>query len=141
MSARPSLIRSIPFWILIVGSLAAIGFGFWLTTDKLGVMSATLTDGTATGLEVYVGQVWAVVGGILVATGLIGLALSLVLGVVRSLLPQPAIEVVETIAWANDSDEEIVAEQPAVVIDEPLTSEPAATSEPLTSEPASAPQR
>ncbi|MET0673646.1 MAG: dinucleotide-utilizing enzyme [Microbacterium pygmaeum] len=126
MSARPSLVRSIPFWILIAGSLAAIGFGLWLTTDKLGVMSATLTDGTATGLEVYVGQVWAIVGGILMATGLIGLALALVLGAVRSLLPAPAVAVVETVAWsdANDTaDDEIVSV--------PVAVEPAAAAEPV----------
>ncbi|SDH30217.1 tetraspanin family protein [Microbacterium pygmaeum] len=126
MSARPSLVRSIPFWILIAGSLAAIGFGLWLTTDKLGVMSATLTDGTATGLEVYVGQVWAIVGGILMATGLIGLALALVLGAVRSLLPAPGVAVVETIAWsdANDTAHDDIVSEPVAV-------EPAAAAEPV----------
>jgi hypothetical protein len=135
MSARPSLVRSIPFWILIVGSLATSGFGLWLAIDKLGVMTATLTDGTATGLEVYVGQVWAIVGGILVATGLIGLGLALVLGVVRSFVPLPAVEVVEAIAWSDDADDvEIVdvvaAPAAAPAVDEPAASidEPAAAS-------------
>ena len=41
-TARPSLIRSIPFWVLIAGSLATSGFGLWLAIDKLGVMTATL---------------------------------------------------------------------------------------------------
>ena len=149
MSARPRLIRSIPFWILIAGSLATIGFGLWLTTDKLGVMSATLADGTATGVEVYVGQVWAIVGGILIATGLIGLALSLVLGAVSSLVAQPAVEVVEAIAWSEqiDDDAEPVVAEPAVgsepgLAPEPVIAyEPVISSEPATTDPQSATQR
>jgi UPF0716 family protein affecting phage T7 exclusion len=121
MSARPRLVRSIPFWILIVGSLATSGFGLWLATDKLGVMTATLADGTATGVEVYVGQVWAIVGGILIATGLIGLGLALVLGVVRSFVPQPTVEVVEAIAWSDDVDSADSADdaEPVDVVAEP----------------------
>lgn len=125
MSARPSLVRSIPFWILIVGSLATSGFGLWLAIDKLGVMTATLADGTATGVEVYVGQVWAIVGGILVATGLVGLGLALVLGVARSFVPQPAVEVVEAIAWSDDADDVEIVDVVAAPVDETVV-EPAA---------------
>ena len=78
MTTRPSLLRSIPFWILLVGSLATAAVGAWLTVDKLAVMSVGLTAGTATPVDVYVGQVWAIIGGILLATGILGLALALV---------------------------------------------------------------
>ena len=60
MNTRPRLTRSIPFWGLVVGSVASIGFGVWLTIDKLTVMETKLLDGTATGVEVYGGQAWAV---------------------------------------------------------------------------------
>ena len=46
------LSRSIPFWVLVGGSVVAIGAGTYLLVDKLGTMAATLTDGTATGVEV-----------------------------------------------------------------------------------------
>ncbi len=141
MSARPSLVRSIPFWVLIAGSLATSIFGLWLATDKLGIMTDKLADGTATGLEVYVGQVWAIIGGVLIATGLIGLALALVLGVVRSFVAQPVVEVVAPIEWA-DADEpetvvEVVTVEAATDAPEPVVeTEPAAA--PVTE---SAPQR
>ena len=67
-------------------------------------MTAGLAAQTATTADVYVGQIVAIFGGILIATGLIGLALALVLGVVRSLVPAPAVEIVEPIDW-NDEDE------------------------------------
>lgn len=140
MSVRPSLVRSIPFWILIAGSLATSVFGLWLAIDKLGVMTDKLADGTATGLEVYVGQVWAIIGGVLVATGLVGLALALVLGVVRSFLAQPVVEVIAPIDWSDDDDADTEVEVVAVV-EQPVV-ESAAPVEPV-SEPAteSAPQR
>ena len=67
MTIRPSLVRSIPFWILLVGSLATSAFGAWLAVTTLGTMSTALTAGTATPVDVYVGQVWAIVGGVLMA--------------------------------------------------------------------------
>ncbi len=110
MTTRPRLVRSVPFWVLIVGSIATSAFGAWLTLDKLGVMTSALAAGTATGVEVYVGQTWAIVGGILIATGLVGLALALVLGVARTFVAQPAIEVVEVFESEIDDDAEDVAE-------------------------------
>ena len=70
MTARPRLVRSVPYWVLVVGSVAAGAVGLWLTLDKLGVMTDTLADGSATGVEVYAGQSWAVLGAILIGTGL-----------------------------------------------------------------------
>ena len=48
MTARPRLVRSVPFWVLVVGSVAAGAVGLWLTLDKLGVMTDTLS---VTGLQ------------------------------------------------------------------------------------------
>ncbi|MDC7802527.1 hypothetical protein PP359_01175 [Sphingomonas sp. BLCC-B65] len=79
------VIRSIPFWVLVGGSLVAVGGGVYLLVDKLTVMASTLADGTATGVEVYAGQIWAVLGAILIGVGLIGLALALTLGTMGSL--------------------------------------------------------
>ncbi|MCR2809848.1 MULTISPECIES: dinucleotide-utilizing enzyme [unclassified Microbacterium] len=104
MTARPSLVRSIPFWILLVGSLATGVLGAWLTVDKLAVMSTALTAGTATPVDVYVGQVWAIVGGILIATGLVGLALALVVAVVRSFVPATDVEIIEALDWSAEDD-------------------------------------
>lgn len=79
------VIRSIPFWVLVGGSVVAVGGGVYLLVDKLTVMASTLADGTATGVEVYAGQIWAVLGAILIGVGLTGLALALTLGTIGSL--------------------------------------------------------
>ena len=109
MTVRPSLVRSIPFWILIVGSLATSAFGAWLAVTTLGTMSTALTAGTATPVDVYVGQVWAIVGGVLIATGVIGLALALVLAVLRSFIPVTDVEIIEALDWSDD--DELVADK------------------------------
>lgn len=89
----PRLSR-LPYLTLIVGSLASTAAGVVLTLDKTGTMQTTLTDGTATGIEVYAGQAWVTFGGALVTAGLIGLVLSLALASIRGLFPaavgQPA---------------------------------------------------
>jgi len=87
--SKPRLFRSIPFWILVVGSVASIAGGAYLLVEKLSTMTTALDAGTATGVEVYVGQIWAVLGAILIGAGVIGLALSLVLGALRSLAAAP----------------------------------------------------
>jgi len=104
MTVRPSLVRSIPFWILLVGSLATAAVGAWLTVDKLAVMSVGLTAGTATPVDVYVGQVWAIIGGILLAAGILGLALTLVTAVIRSFVPVTDVEIIEALDWSDDED-------------------------------------
>lgn len=102
MSTRPRLTRSIPYWLLIVGSLASSAGGAYLLFDRLGGMDARLTDGTATSNDVYVGQIWAVLGAILIGVGLVGLALVLTVGALRSFAPAPAAEVVEPPAFDED---------------------------------------
>jgi hypothetical protein len=112
MTVRPSLVRSIPFWILLVGSVAVSAFGAWLAVTTLATMSTALTDGTATPVDVYVGQVWAIVGGVLIATGVLGLALALVLAVLRSFVPVTDVEIIEAMNWSAD-DEALVADEAA----------------------------
>ena len=98
MTARPRLTRSIPFWILLAGSLASIALGAWLVVDKIATMSATLLDGTATGVEVYGGQSWVTLGAAFVAAGLVGLIASLFLAVLRSFVTVAPVAV-ESIDW------------------------------------------
>ncbi|KAA9087121.1 dinucleotide-utilizing enzyme [Microbacterium radiodurans] len=87
MTVHPRLVRSVPFWTLVVLSVAAIGAGAYVLVDKLGTMEATILDGTATGVEVYVGQVWGVFGAVLVGAGVVGLALALAVAAARALVP------------------------------------------------------
>ncbi len=119
MTVRPSLVRSIPFWILLVGSIATSAFGAWLAVNTLGTMSVALTAGTATPVDVYVGQVWAIVGGVLIATGIVGLALALVLAVLRSFVPVTDIEIIESMDWSAD-DEALVADEAADAAQAPV---------------------
>jgi hypothetical protein len=102
MPTRPRLVRSIPFWALVVASLATAAFGAWLLLDKLGVMTTTLTDGTATGVEVYVGQSVAVVGGILLGAGVLGLLLALAVAAIATLRPYAPVDVVEPLESTAD---------------------------------------
>lgn len=103
MTTRPRLSRSIPFWGLIAGSAAAVGFGAWLTIDKISIMTSTLTDGSATGVEVYAGQAWALFGAVIAGAGLVGLVAALALSAARSLVT-PKVDVVETITWQDEAE-------------------------------------
>ena len=94
-------------------------------------MSTALTAGTATPVDVYVGQVWAIVGGILIATGILGLALALVLGVLRSFVPVTDVEIIEALDWSDD--DELVADETPIA-SAPVATEPAAVAEPVVEE-------
>ena len=85
-----TLTRTPGFWILLIVSLAATGVGGWLIAGQIGTMTSTLLDGTATGVEVYVGQSLVVVGAAVLGAGLIGLLLALGLTAARALVPAPA---------------------------------------------------
>ena len=102
MPTRPRLAGSIPFWALVVASLATAAFGAWLLLDKLGVMTTTLTDGTATGVEVYVGQSIAIVGGILLGAGVLGLLLTLAVAAIATLRPYAPVDAIEPLEWTAD---------------------------------------
>ncbi|GAA3901820.1 dinucleotide-utilizing enzyme [Microbacterium invictum] len=104
MNTRPRLIRRIPFWVLIVGSLASAAGGAYLLVTKLGTMDAGLLDGTATTSDVYVGQIWGVTGAILIGAGIVGLLLALSVASLRAFAPQaPAVD--EPVAAASTDDE------------------------------------
>lgn len=85
-----ALTRSIGFWLLTILSLASAGVGGWLIAGQIGTMTTTLLDGTATGVEVYVGQSIVVVGAALLGAGVIGLVVVLALLAARSLITAPA---------------------------------------------------
>ena len=126
MSTRPPLIRSIPFWGLVVVSLATVAGGWFITTDKIASMTTTLTDGTATGVDVYVGQSMAQLGGILIGAGIIGILLSLGIAALSTLRPHAPVEVVEPIDWSAESDTTAAAPETA----KPAAAEPAVAAEP-----------
>lgn len=116
MTARPRLIRSVPFWVLVVGSVVSSAIGLWLTLDKLAIMTTTLSDGSATGVEVYAGQVWAVLGSILIGVGLIGLAFALTLAAAASLVKQEE----PTLILADEAEDDDFDDEsaPGLVVDE-----------------------
>ncbi|WP_311259375.1 hypothetical protein [Microbacterium sp. WCS2018Hpa-9] len=99
-----SLTRSIGFWLLLALSLASAGVGGWLIAGQIGTMTSTLLDGTATGIEVYVGQSLVVVGAGLLGAGVIGILIAVALSAVQALLPSPTPVVVEPIDWNAESD-------------------------------------
>ena len=118
-----SLTRSIGFWLLLVLSLASAGVGGWLIAGQVGTMTSTLLDGTATGIEVYVGQSLVVVGAALLGAGVIGVLIAVGLSAVQALLPSPAPAVVGPIDGTNESAEAdevdtIDSEIPATAADE-----------------------
>lgn len=81
-----SLTRSPAFWLLLVLSLASAAVGGWLVWEQVGTMTSTLLDGTATGVEVYVGQSLVVVGAALLGAGVLGVLLTAALAAARSLM-------------------------------------------------------
>ncbi|MFJ2552853.1 hypothetical protein [Microbacterium sp. NPDC087591] len=118
-----SLTRSIGFWLLLVLSVASAAVGGWIISGQIGTMTSTLTDGTATGVEVYVGQSLVVVGAALLGAGVLGILLAVALTAVRALIPTAAPVVVEPIDWTAENDTSI-DETPATT-DAP-TAEPVA---------------
>ncbi|MDW4572365.1 hypothetical protein R8Z57_06170 [Microbacterium sp. M3] len=133
MPTRPRLISSIPFWGLLVVSLATIAGGWYITTDKLGTMTTTLTDGSATGVDVYVGQSIAQLGSILIGAGILGVLLTLAVAALSTLRPHAPVEVVEPIDWAADADERDAVAAPAVAA--PAVASPAAAASAVAAEP------
>ncbi|MCT1394969.1 hypothetical protein M4D51_04445 [Microbacterium sp. p3-SID338] len=133
-----TLTRSAGFWLLIVVSLAAVGVGGWMIAGQVGTMTTTLMDGTATGVEVYVGQSLVVVGAVVLGAGLVGLLLSLGLVAARTLVATPvtAAPVVEQeVRIIQDETIETVSiprEEPAL---RTADAEPHVEAEPASAEP------
>ena len=106
--------RSIPFWILLAASIALIAAGLLTVLDHLGTMTATLKDGSATGLEVYGGQSWIVLGAALLGAGALGVLLTLALAVVSSLLDAATAKPVEIAPLAFDDIDQDAAPEEAL---------------------------
>lgn len=102
---KKSLTRSVPYWVLLVVSLASAAVGAWLASDQISTMTTTLLDGTATNVEVYVGPSKVVVGAALLGAGVVGVLFALVLAAAKALLPAAPPVVVEPIDWTAESDE------------------------------------
>ncbi|KJL31857.1 hypothetical protein [Microbacterium azadirachtae] len=113
--------RSIPFWILLAASIALVVAGLLTVLDHLGTMTATLKDGSATGLEVYGGQSWIVLGAALLGAGALGVLLTLALAVVSSLLGAATAKPVEIAPLAFDDLEQDV--DPEGAIDAPAATQ------------------
>ncbi|WP_065570761.1 dinucleotide-utilizing enzyme [Microbacterium oleivorans] len=118
MNTRPRLTRSIPFWLLVAGSLASSAAGAVILIDKLGTMETALTAGTATGVEVYVGQIWAVLGAILIGVGAIGLLLAFTLGSLRAFATPR--EQVAPVAESFDDEIETEASDASATTEQPV---------------------
>ncbi|MFE6994598.1 hypothetical protein ACFVAE_01425 [Microbacterium sp. NPDC057659] len=105
---KTSLFRSVPYLLLVLLSLAGIGVGGWLSTRQIGAMTSALLDGTATGVEVYAGQSWVMLGAVVLGAGVIGLLLALALAAAKALIPQPKPETVEPIDWTAQQESPVV---------------------------------
>ncbi|MFI8632208.1 dinucleotide-utilizing enzyme [Microbacterium sp. NPDC077663] len=127
MNTRPRLTRSIPFWLLVAGSLASGAAGGVVLMDKLAKMETALTAGTATGVDVYVGQIWAVLGAILVGVGAIGLLLAFTLGALRAFAVTPASQVAapeEHDADETTPEDTVTQDSPASSVEDPSGTTP-----------------
>jgi hypothetical protein len=101
MLTRPSLARSIPFWILFLGSLLSAALGVLLVVSNISGMASDIKSQSATAaITVYTGQSWVVLGAALVGAGLIGLIIALLLGVLVSFVPA---EATTTVVPAEDA--------------------------------------
>lgn len=110
MSTRPRLVRSIPFWGLIVVSLGTAAAGAVLLIDKLGSMATVLTAGTATPVDVYVGQSVAIVGAVLLGAGVVGVLLAFGIAAAATLRPHASVEIVEPVG--GEAEEAVDAASP-----------------------------
>jgi hypothetical protein len=130
MATRSRLTTSIPFWVLFVGSLALTAFGAWMVFSRITAFEDSVRTGATDqsqqleiSLSTYTVGPLATVGGIILGAGIIGLLLTLAVGVLATLLPRPAVEVIEAIDWSSDDETALEAdERPAsVIVDEPVT--------------------
>lgn len=104
MNPRPSLLASIPYWLLVVASLVVTALGAWILTSKIGAMTTTLTDGSATAVDVYVGPTVALLGAVLIGVGVIGILIALAVAALSSLRPKGGVEVLEPVAYVEETD-------------------------------------
>lgn len=129
---KKSLTHSIGFWLLLLVSLVAAAVGGWIISGQLSTMTSTLLDGTATGVEVYVGQSLIVFGAALVGAGVLGILIALALVAVQAILPASQPVAVEAIDWSAQSapaedvaSAELEAVEPESVVDSETVAETA----------------
>jgi uridylate kinase len=108
MQTRPRLVTNVPFWVLVIASLAAVIGGLVLVLRQVDAIQALVNDPNATVVTVYVAQSWVSVGAAVLAAGAIGLASALAVATVVSTRTNPDVAI-ETIDWT--SDDESAAEQ------------------------------
>jgi hypothetical protein len=120
MNTRPRLISSIPFWVLLVASLAAVASGVWVVLDRLErISTAILTQTPEAVIEVYQSQSTIIVGAVVLGAGLVGLLITLGVAALSTLRTQPEI-VVEEIDWTSDDETAVETDAPVLVDDEPV---------------------
>ncbi|WP_150956161.1 dinucleotide-utilizing enzyme [Microbacterium testaceum] len=125
MKTRPRLLTSIPFWVLVVASIAAIVGGLAIVLNGIDAMEQVLNDPNATVVQVYVGQSWVVVGAAVLGAGAIGIALWLALAAASALTRRPDVAI-ETIDWNNDDETAPEAAAPAAAFAPATTATPLA---------------
>ncbi|MCG7417885.1 MULTISPECIES: dinucleotide-utilizing enzyme [Microbacterium] len=103
MQTRPRLLTSVPFWALLVLSLAAVFGGLVIVLRQIDAMQAVLNDPNATVVTVYVAQSWAILGAALLSAGVIGILATLAVAAVVSTRHRPDVSV-ETIDWSSDDE-------------------------------------
>jgi hypothetical protein len=132
MNTRPTLLRSIPFWILVVASIASIVIGAWLFVTKIGQMQTAITSQSQTAaVDVYVGQSVAVLAAALVGAGAIGILIALAVAAISTLRPT-AVDIYEAVEWTSEeTDQPSTAEQvPAQPVGAEAVAEPVAAAAP-----------
>lgn len=122
MQTRPRLVTNVPFWVLVIASLAAVIGGLVLVLRQVDAIQALVNDPNATVVTVYVAQSWVSVGAAILAAGAIGLASALAVATVVSTRTNPDVAI-ETIDWT--SDDESAAEQIPAFATAPAAATPA----------------
>lgn len=115
MQTRPRLVTSIPFWVLVAGSLAAVIGGLVIVLRGIDAMQAVLDDPNATVVTVYVAQSWVTVGAAVIGAGALGIVAALAVAAVVTTRPRPDVAI-EAIDWTSDDEsapETVVAPAPA----------------------------
>lgn len=134
MTPRPRLTRSIAYWVLTLGSILSIGFGVWLVIDKITVMTTTLGNQIATGIEVYAGQSWVLLGAAFIVAGLVGLVAVLALAAAARVFAAPIVPVAAPV-WPEGVTDPISAEPALAEPTEPVADElPVAPAAPETTD-------
>jgi len=122
MQTRPRLVTNVPFWVLVIASLAAVIGGLVVVLRQVDAIEALVNDPNATVVTVYVAQSWVSVGAAVLAAGAIGIASALAVATVVSTRTSPDVAI-ETIDW-NSDDETALESAPAAAA--PAAAAPAA---------------